>query len=120
MLSVPWKVLRETPGAFDAHTIRPCDTQPNFSQGDEMEMLTTEQAAKILALEPTTLEQWRARKGTSPKGPMRPLPFFKIGNGGSARVRYDRVDVLEFLNRWRVNPGERQRATASDLAHPSR
>lgn len=53
----------------------------------EVALLTPEQVAKQLVVEPTTLAVWRSTK-------RQPLPFVKIG----ALVRYRQEDVAAFIN----------------------
>jgi predicted DNA-binding transcriptional regulator AlpA len=49
------------------------------------ELLTPEQAAKLLHLSPRTLEGFR-RRGDGPK-------FSKLGDGRSARILYPRAEI---------------------------
>jgi excisionase family DNA binding protein len=56
-----------------------------------MELYTPEQVSEIIGLSRDTLAQWRSRKHG--------IPYLKIGR----RVRYDRRDVLEYLQQCRVS-----------------
>jgi excisionase family DNA binding protein len=54
-------------------------------------LITTEEAAKMLGTTRATIDTWRCKK-------LYPLPHVKIG----ASVKYRRSDVLEFINARRV------------------
>ncbi|QDP20023.1 helix-turn-helix domain-containing protein [Sphingomonas xanthus] len=54
------------------------------------DLLTNEQAAKLLGIKPTTLEIWRT-KGKSP-------PFLKLGTSKQAPIRYHRAALAVWLN----------------------
>jgi len=56
------------------------------------ELLTRQQTAEILGLQPQTLAAW-----SCVNGPDRDLPFVKVGHA----VRYRREDVLTFIERNR-------------------
>ena len=56
---------------------------------DQPQNLTTEEAAAIANVEPSTLKRWRARD----VGP----PFVKLGNSWMARVFYPRDKLLAWI-----------------------
>jgi excisionase family DNA binding protein len=58
------------------------------------ELLTTEETATRLGVEPKTLDKWRSTKKY-------PLPFVKIG----AKVRYSAAAVQKFIEDRTVTPG---------------
>jgi excisionase family DNA binding protein len=59
----------------------------DYPDQSEEPLLTPEQVAKQLVVEPSTLAVWRCTNRQA-------LPFIKVG----ALVRYRRSDVLEFIN----------------------
>ena len=59
-------------------------------------LLTTEEAAARLRLEPETLEKWRG-EGIGPK-------FIKMGRARGSRVVYRISDLIEFERRCTVTP----------------
>lgn len=69
-------------------------------------LLTTKQAARLLALQPCTLEKWRH----TGDGPL----FLKIG---LRSVRYTREDLQSFLERRRSTANtSRQKKSAAQVA----
>jgi hypothetical protein len=61
-----------------------------------MRLLTERQVSEILATPMGTLRRWRC-VGDGP-------PFIKMGNGPKARVKYDAVDVLAYVEAGRRYP----------------
>lgn len=55
------------------------------------DLITTEEAARMLGTTRATLDTWRCKK-------LYPLPYIKIG----AAVKYLRRDVIDFINARRV------------------
>jgi hypothetical protein len=64
-----------------------------------MRLLTEEQVSAITAIPMGTLRRWRC-VGDGP-------PFIKMGNGPKARVRYDAVDVLAYVEAGKRFPSVR-------------
>jgi hypothetical protein len=62
----------------------------------EMRLLTELQVSEILATPPGTLRRWRC----TGHGP----PFIKMGSSPKARVKYDPVDVLAYVEAGRRYP----------------
>lgn len=64
---------------------------------DSTELITTEDAARILGLKPSTLRRWRCVG----RGPA----FYKLGTRGTpAYVRYERAEVLAWLQARHQSP----------------
>ncbi|MGU3336930.1 helix-turn-helix domain-containing protein [Methylobacterium mesophilicum] len=63
---------------------------------DRAEWLTTEQAAVLLQICPTSLEKARS----TGRGPLATIPYCKLGRS----VRYARADIVAVVGRLRV-PG---------------
>ena len=64
---------------------------------EDVELLTPEQVSELTGLSVDTLAQWRSKK--------RHIDFLKIGR----RIRYDRRDVEQYLERCRVSVFEERR-----------
>ena len=64
------------------------------------ELLTREETAARLDLNPVTLDKWRSRNGGGRKTV--PLPYVKIGG----KVRYTAAAVDAFIASRTVTPGE--------------
>jgi excisionase family DNA binding protein len=62
------------------------------------ELLTTEQVAAQLGVEPVTLSKWRSTRKY-------PLAFVKIGG----KVRYSAAEVQRFIEARTITPGESPR-----------
>jgi hypothetical protein len=60
-----------------------------------MELITTEELARLLRRDPSTLRRWRTAN------PMQGPPFLRLSDGVTM---YDMVDVREWLVRRRVDP----------------
>jgi transposase-like protein len=58
--------------------------------------LTPKEAAKYLGVSEGTLANWRSQWDKKPKGP----PFHRLG--GSNRIRYDIVDLVEYMNENKI------------------
>ena len=68
---------------------------------DEGRLLTTREAASLLAVSPDTLRWWRNWTHTGP-------PFFRF-EGRRGRVRYSRPDLERWLDARRVAGGSRDK-----------
>ncbi|RSL17677.1 hypothetical protein EDE15_3214 [Edaphobacter aggregans] len=64
-----------------------------------MQLLTERQVSEILATPMGTLRRWRC-VGDGP-------PYIKMGNGPKARVKYDAVDILAYVETGRRFPSVR-------------
>ena len=64
-----------------------------------MQLLTEKQVSAITAIPMGTLRRWRC-VGDGP-------PFIKMGNGPKARVRYDAMDILAYVEAGRRFPSIR-------------
>jgi hypothetical protein len=64
-----------------------------------MQLLTEKQVSTITAIPPGTLRRWRC-VGEGP-------PYIKLGNGPKARVKYDAVDILAYVEAGRRFPSVR-------------
>jgi hypothetical protein len=60
-------------------------------------LMTPAQVARLLAVTPKTLREWRQAK------PMRGPAFLKTGDGENCRVRYPRESVAAWIEE-RTNP----------------
>ena len=60
------------------------------------DLLTTEQAARILAISPNTLKWWRVRRYRS--GP----DFIRLGRGGG-RIRYSQQALMAYLRKQTIS-----------------
>lgn len=65
----------------------------NMIENERDELLTTDEAAKVLDVKPGTLEVWRAAGRYQ-------LPYVKVGRN----IRYRRRDLLAFLEKRTVTP----------------
>lgn len=61
-------------------------------------MLTAAEAAEVLGTSPNTLASWRF-KGDGP-------PYYRLGDGDRALVRYRRGELEEWLASHAVRPGQ--------------
>ena len=61
-----------------------------------LQLLTEEQVSAITAIPMGTLRRWRC-VGDGP-------PYIKMGNGPKARVRYDAVDILAYVEAGKRYP----------------
>ena len=61
-------------------------------------LLTTEQAARMLAVRPATLKYWRVRSHREGPG------FIKLGGRHKARVRYALSELRRFVENGKVKP----------------
>lgn len=61
-----------------------------MSDGTDEDLLTTKEAARVLKIGPGTLANYRVSGG----GP----PFYKLGHGRRAPVRYRRRDLHQWLD----------------------
>jgi hypothetical protein len=61
-----------------------------------MQLLTEKQVSEITGIPKGTLRRWRCVG----EGPC----FIKMGNGPKARVRYDAVDILTYVDAGRRYP----------------
>ena len=61
-----------------------------------MQLLTEKQVFAITAIPTGTLRRWRC----TGEGP----PYIKMGNGPKARVRYDAVDILAYVEAGKRYP----------------
>jgi len=64
-----------------------------------MQLLTEKQVSVITAIPMGTLRRWRC-VGEGP-------PYIKMGNGPKARVKYDAVDILAYVEAGRRFPSVR-------------
>lgn len=64
-----------------------------------MQLLTEKQVSAITAIPPGTLRRWRCIG----EGP----PYIKMGSGPKARVKYDAVDILAYVEAGRRFPSVR-------------
>lgn len=62
------------------------------------QLLTTEDAARLLNVAPATLHTWRSRRTVT-------IPYVRIGSC----IRYDQRDLEAWLARQRVADGEASR-----------
>jgi hypothetical protein len=60
-----------------------------------MELVTTEELARVLRRDPSTLRRWRTSR--PPQGP----PFLRLSSGVTM---YDMADVRMWLRRSRIDP----------------
>jgi predicted DNA-binding transcriptional regulator AlpA len=67
-----------------------------IDQAMAMRLLTEKQVSAITAIPAGTLRRWRC----TGEGP----PYIKMGNGPKARVRYDAVDVLAYVEAGKRYP----------------
>lgn len=56
------------------------------TNANDTELLTTDQAAQLLAVKPSTLTTWRCTKAVE-------IPYVKIGH----LARYKKADLLRFI-----------------------
>jgi hypothetical protein len=61
-----------------------------------LQLLTEEQVSAITAIPMGTLRRWRC-VGDGP-------PYIKMGNGPKARVRYDALDILAYVEAGKRYP----------------
>jgi hypothetical protein len=71
-------------------------TSKRAQQLISMQLLTEKQVSAITAVPMGTLRRWRC-VGDGP-------PFIKMGNGPKARVRYDAVDILAYVEAGKRYP----------------
>lgn len=71
-------------------------TSKRTQQLMSMELLTERQVFAITAIPTGTLRRWRC----TGEGP----PYIKMGNGPKARVRYDAVDILAYVEAGKRYP----------------
>jgi predicted DNA-binding transcriptional regulator AlpA len=64
-------------------------------------LLTTEEVARLLRVDPSSVRRWRAER--PPQGP----PFIRLSD---RVVHYDAGDVQDWLNERRTIPGRRSKA----------
>lgn len=62
------------------------------------DLLTREEAAKILRISPRTLDKLKARGD---------IPYSKMGNGIRARVVFQRKDIEDYVQRQRISSDRR-------------
>jgi hypothetical protein len=60
-----------------------------------LDLVTTEELARLLRRDPSTLRRWRTAH------PVQGPPFLRLSSGV---VMYDMVDVRQWLSRHRVDP----------------
>jgi hypothetical protein len=87
LLRPQWTEQREKEGGANAKR-----TQQLMS----MQLLTEKQVSVITSIPMGTLRRWRC-VGEGP-------PFIKLGNGPKARVRYDAVDILAYVEAGKRYP----------------
>lgn len=63
----------------------------------DQEWYTTEELAKIVKVDPSTIRRWRTAR------PCQGPPFVRLSFGV---VRYSAADVGEWLTKRRIDPGE--------------
>jgi hypothetical protein len=63
------------------------------------DLLDNAAAARFLNVSPTTLTTWRCRRTVE-------VPFIRIGSA----IRYDRRDLIEFLEKCKVRPRDEKSA----------
>jgi hypothetical protein len=71
-------------------------TSKRTQQLMSMQLLTEQQVSAITAVPMGTLRRWRC-VGDGP-------PFIKMGHGPKARVRYDAVDILAYVESGKRYP----------------
>ncbi|WP_443054200.1 helix-turn-helix transcriptional regulator [Streptomyces sp. IBSBF 2435] len=64
-------------------------------------LLTTEEVARLLRVDPSSVRRWRAER--PPQGP----PFIRLSD---RVVHYDAGDLQDWLDERRTIPGRRQKA----------
>jgi len=63
-----------------------------------MKLLTRKDVASLMQVTPLTVDRWRADHG---------LPYFKLGGSSNGAVRFKEEDVLEWVERRKMNSGMR-------------
>ncbi len=74
--------------------------EPTVNEINSEELLCTDDAARVLGLQPVTLHCWRYR-GTGPG-------YVKLGG----KIRYRRIDLKNYLRRCVVTPRPRRAEAA--------
>jgi predicted DNA-binding transcriptional regulator AlpA len=75
------------------------EAAPDYLQSSRL--LTTEEIARLLRVDPSSVRRWRAER--PPQGP----PFIRLSE---RVVLYDAADLQTWLDERRTTPGARRRA----------